>query len=248
MQIIGGTNAREAFEVAQQDARHIWGNSGRSGTIAEAKDYAIQPGGPMQEWDAILAARALSERDRLEAGTITLIPLAEPGRRRSISSRVTVTGLSDFERDVRISEALAKVCKRDEGVYAISEIRDWNADGSAPKGKRKFRVAPQPKLPALASDKITNFHVTSNGERVATFRSATDARRWAKEYLRTEPGPLDIAIRGEIARRDGGPLFTMGRIIAEETIVVKSVVATAKDAPTSRWIAIGIYPWMNSNG
>jgi len=153
---------------------------------------------------------------------------------------VQVNGLSGFEREVRIGEALGGACRPGEGVESIVAVKDWQEEGVS--GKRTYRTYSE-KLPPLGGDKAIKYHVLRDNERVATFDTPTEAKRWARELLRTDRTAMSLSIKGEIIRKDGRPLFLMGRSIVSETVYVQARGALAKPIPTIRWAAAGLYPW-----
>ena len=61
-QFVNGATPGEAFSVAQDAARHLYGHNGNTGTIAEAPDYEVLEVPPLLDWSALHAARTLLER------------------------------------------------------------------------------------------------------------------------------------------------------------------------------------------
>jgi hypothetical protein len=242
IQIIEGSTPQEAFLSARELARHQYGHSGRSGTIADATGASVIHK-PALEWEATVTALMLVYRRQGPAnGDVLLVPIGEPDHKRVGSVAVDVTGLGGPERDAMILLGVQRgLCMPGESVLH-AEARGKYAEGPGARGITKFRYQ-EDKYPPLAKDKVTRFYVVdaATKERLATFPNAMDARRWARAYTRGLQEDGRVIVTGEVSRHDGGPLYSMSRTVAQETVRVKARVALMRNFPPRRWAVAGLY-------
>ena len=233
-----GIDPETAFVDAQTEARHLFGNSRTTGTLADADGHIIVSGPALLYWDARRAAQQLLRDGHARpGGPAFLLRLADPGRTKTVKVTVDVTGLLPGQADDAIDAAIREKMPDDEwGVHTV-ELRYQDAEGDERKGVTKTRVSLSPGK----GGKVTKFVVRNEASNAVLSEHPTlsAARLWMRDAL--QAGAAAMVCVGEVSKEEG-PLLRGENLVLKKTVVVVATIAKPAPGGSGAYLASGLFP------
>lgn len=233
-----GVDPETAFIEAQQNARHIYGNSGQTGTIADADGFIIVNGPALLPWDCRRAAQqVLRDGHAKSGGPVFLLRLADPARTRSVKTAVEITDLGPGQVDDAVDAAVrAKLPDDTWGIVGV-ELRTHAAEGEERKGVRRAKSI----VTVGKGPKVTKYVIKSelNGATLRVVDTLAEAKSLMKELIEAQSGPLSCAAE---VTRESGPLITAESKVLKETAIVLGTLGTPAPAGNGTYLAAGFFP------
>lgn len=233
-----GIDPETAFNEAQQEARHLYGHSGRTGTLADADGCIVVSGPALLPWDCRrVAQQVLRDGHAKPGGPVFLLRLADVGRSRTVRAMVDVTGMTPGQADDAIDAAIREKITDEASGIASVEVRDEDAEGTERKGQRRSKVVLTPGKGA----RVTRYSIrhAETGRELIAKDNLSAARLWMKEALLAGSAPMVCV--GEFLKEDG-PLLTGRTQVLKQTLAVAASVGAPVPGGNGSYLAAGSFP------
>ena len=233
-----GIDPETAFNDAQTEARHIYGNSKQTGTIADAEGCMIVPGPALLPWDGRRTAQQLLRDGQATAGgPVFLLRLADPAKTKSVKMVLDVTGLTAGQADDAIDAAIREKLPDDTWGIVSVEARNEDAEGPERKGTRRSRIV----LNAGKGAKKTRYSIrhAATSKELVSHDNLAAARVWMKEALAAGSAPMVCV--GEFVK-ETGPLLYGETQVLKQTVALNATIATISPGGNGSYLATGIFP------
>jgi hypothetical protein len=233
-----GIDPETAFNEAQREARHLYGHSGRTGTLADADGCIVVSGPALLPWDCRrVAQQVLRDGHAKPGGPVFLLRLADLGRSRTVRAMVDITGMLPGQADDAIDAAVReKISDEGWGISAV-EVRDEDAEGTERKGLRRSKVVLTPGKGA----RITRYSIrhAETGRELTSKENLSAARVWMKDALLAGSAPMVCV--GEFVKEDG-PLLSGASQVLKQTVAVVGTVGAPVPGGNGSYLAAGSFP------
>jgi transcriptional antiterminator Rof (Rho-off) len=225
---IKGTNPRDAYTAAVQEARYESGSGGYTGSIAESAGFVIADTTPKLIWEAQqIADHMLSTRKVQKWGPTALIPVAEATAKRMVTIPVEVTGMDYEQQSVAIHQAIKAKLRAGESIEAVKTTTDT-----------KSKIA----IIAAEGEAKTVYIVKDKwGRQAVQFPTLTAAKKAAKTTLERNPNAEAFTITKQVVKGDSEVLVTVERQTTRAVITITATVGKPKAGPVDTWVAVGLY-------
>jgi len=235
---VKGTDPETAFQDTQREARHAYGHSGTTGTIADADGCIIISGPALLPWDCRRAAQQiLRDGHAKPGGPAFILRIAEPEKKKTIRTVIDITELTPGQIDDAIDAAIRTKLPDDTWGIRSIEARDAAAEGDDRKGTLKKKIT----LTPSTGKRITRYTIkhSADGTTLAEKSTLPEARAWMKEALTAGAAKMECVAE---TRKETGPLLTGLATIVKQTVAVTAVIATTKPIDTGTYLVAGMYP------
>lgn len=233
---IKGQDPETAFLEAQQEARHLYGNSGATGSIADAAGQIVVSGPPLLPWDGRRAAQQLLRDGHASAGgPVFILSLTDPKRTRVVRATVDITNLSPGQADDAIDAAVRSKTPENYGIVSV-EIRDNTAEGDEKKGTLKTKTV----LSSGTGKRVVRYSVRadSTNRELAAFDTLAEAKAWMKDALSKASGPMHCIAE---TRKETGPLLQGHCDVLKQTVIAVATIGVPNPAGNGTYLASGIF-------
>lgn len=235
---IAGIDPETAWLDAQRDARHAYGHSGRTGTIADADGHILVSGPALLPWDGRRAAQQiLRDGHAKPGGPVFVLRLADPARTRKVTVSVDITGMTDGQIDDAVDAAVREKLPDEEWGIVSVDVRRVDAEGEGRKGTRKAKVV----LTPGAGKKVSKFSVRheATGKELVSFPTLVSAKGWMKDALAKGSAPM-VCVQESV--RESGPLLSGREQVVKETVAVVAVVGRPAPGGNGKYFVSGLFP------
>jgi hypothetical protein len=233
-----GIDPETAFNDAQAEARHVYGNSKQTGTLADAEGCIVVSGPALLPWDGRRTAQQmLRDGHAKAAGPVFLLRLGDAAKSKTVKAVVDITNLSAGQVDDTIDAAIREKLPDDTWGIVSVEARDEDAEGPERKGTRKTKII----LTTGRGAKKTRYsvrHAATNKELI-THDSLAAARVWMKDALAAGAAPMTCV--GEFVK-ESGPLLSGESQVLKHTIAITATIGTVAPGGNGTYLATGIFP------
>jgi len=241
---IKGVDPETAFVEAQAEARHLYGNSGTTGTIADPEGHIIVNGPALLPWDGRRTAQQMLRDGHAKAGgPMFLLRLADPAKTKTVKVPVDLTGLAAGQADDAIDTAVREKLPTEQwGIVAV-ETRGADADGTERKGATKTKTV----ITAGKGAKITKYVVVNeqSGQMLNSFPTLPEAKAWIKESLEANAAPMACYA---ITEKESGPLLRGETQVQKRTVIAVATIGLPAAGGNGNYLATGIFNAPGSNG
>lgn len=241
---IKGIDPETAYNEAQAEARHLYGNSRQTGTIADPDGHIIVSGPALLPWDGRRTAQQMLRDGHAKAGgPMFLLRLTDPAKTKTIKVPVDLTGLTPGQADDAIDAAVRQKLPGDQwGIVAI-EGRDHTADGPERKGVLKQKAV----VTTGKGAKVTKYAVINDqsGQTLNTLPDLASAKAWIKESLEAGAAPMSCYA---ITEKESGPLLHGENQEQKRTIIAVGTIGLPAAGGNGTYLATGIFNAPGSNG
>ena len=232
-----GVDPETAFLEAQREARHLHGNSGNTGTLADTDSHIIVNGPALLPWDCRRVAQQMLRDGHAKAGgPVFLLRLADPAKIKTVKTTIDITGMAAGQADDAIDKAVRDKLPDERWGIASIELRGQEADGPERKGTTKTKTIVTPGT----GKKITKYSVRNaeDGREIGSFDSLAEARSWMKTTLAGGAAPMFCIA---VTTKESGPLITGQNQILKRTIAAVATIGQPAAGGNGSYLAAGIF-------
>lgn len=226
--VIKGSNPRDAFNAAHEQARYEFGSGGYTGTLAESTGYFLVPGTYL-EWEADKKAHQMLNNDEVRKwGPSGLLAVVDPVAPRTIELTVDITGAEDWAaKDTRIEAAVKAKLRAGERIASLKAV----------DSEKKTKV-----VTTTTEGPTKTVYAVKGQQFVEHYATLAGAKARAKEVLDSPRGwETQLKINKVTVRESGEALVVVKKVTTKETVKITATVGKVSTIAATKWIAVGWY-------